>query len=74
MVKSFFLGLGTTVAVLWGIWGFCNTVYHGSIGQNGNWWGLWDWISVAPLIAGALFFIGWVFVGMGEHIRDRNGW
>ena len=67
------MGLGTTVAVLWGFWGFANAVWHASLGRDGNWWGLWDWISVAPLAAGILFGIGWVFVEMGEYIRDKNG-
>lgn len=71
MVKSFFVGMGAVVAVLWGLWGLFNFLLHFGIGPKGNWWGSWDWVSVAPLILGILFGIGWVFVRVGEYIREE---
>lgn len=71
MVKSFFVGMGAIVAVLWGGWGIFNFLLHVAIGPKGNWWGLWDWVSVALPILGILFGIGWVFVQTGEYIKEE---
>lgn len=71
MVKSFFVGLGATIAFFWLLWGICNATWHASIGAKGNWWGLWDWISVAVCIAGLIWLIGKFFIAMGDSIRNE---
>ena len=72
MVKSFFIGLGTTIFWVWAIWGIIVLMMHFVVGIRENWWGIWDWTAIVPIIFFALWGAGKVFVSIGENVRKGN--
>ena len=69
MVKDFFIGLGVTVIFLWTLLGIIILIIHISIGQFGNWWGVWDWAAIIPILWFALWGANKVLIGIGENVR-----
>ena len=74
-MKNFFLGFAVITFCAWGVWGVLNLIskwfsLNTDKPNNGWYWNIVDWISVAPLITivvGA--FIGICYM-VGDNIRN----